>query len=141
MVTTRCPSPSRLAVVLTLAVGASPLAGCGPLGRNAQDDAANSRMTGSWVSLGRAQSSDGGLAVHVAASHPEHAEAIADKIVRQNYATSAAPIRVIVDPMVGDAERRVYRWDGQGLKVDTSTADLPPRASRPDADGAEAAPH
>lgn len=141
MVTPRLGDRQRIAAtVITLAVGLS-AAGCGPLGRNVQDDASNSRSTGSWIPLGRAQSSDGALVVHVAASHPEHAEVIANKIVRQNYATSAAPIRVIVDPMVGDAERRVYRWNGQGLQVDTSTADLPPRASRPDADGAEAAPH
>ena len=132
---------ARLALTLTVAVAASAAGGCGPLGNNVQDDASNSRMTGSWVPLGRAQGSDGALAVHVAASHPEHAEAIAHKIVRQNYATSATPIRVIVDPMVGDGERRVYRWDGHALNVDASTADLPPRASRPDADGAEAAPH
>ena len=129
------------AVLTAVLSGSMFVAGCGPLGRNAQDDAYNSRTTGSWLSLGRAQGSDGSLVVHVAASHPEHAERIASKIVRQNYATSATPIRVVVDPMVGDAERRVYRWDGQALAVDTAAAGLPARAHRPDADGADASPH
>ena len=79
--------------------------------------------------------------MHVAASKPENAEQIAEHIVRQNYATSAHPIRVIVDPMVGNGQRHVYRWDGHTLAADTSQDGLPPRAHRPDADGGEASPH
>lgn len=137
----RRPGVPRVALAAWLAASAVSLTACGPLGRNTQDDAHNSRMTGSWLSLGRAQGADGSLVVHVAASHPEHVEDIAHKIVRQNYATAAVPIRIVIDPMVGEAERRVYRWDGRSLAADASQEGLPPRAHRPDADGGEAAPH
>ena len=128
---------ARAAVILALGAAA---AGCGG-GQRDIHRAFNSRDVGSWISLGRAQGTDGSLAVHVAAARPEHAEDIAYHIVRQNFATSARPIRVIVDPMVGEGQRHVYRWDGQQLAPDTSTEGLPPVAHRPDADGAQAAPH
>jgi hypothetical protein len=128
---------ARVLAVLLTAAGAM---ACGDQGHDLHR-AFNSRDTGSWVPLGRAESEDGALAVHVAAAHPEYAEEIAYHIVRQNFASSAAPIRVIVDPMVGEGERRVYRWDGQHLAEDTSPDGLPPRVHRPDADGAEASPH
>jgi hypothetical protein len=125
---------------LAPAVLAAATIACGQPGRD-MHRAFNSRDVGSWISLGRATGEDGSLTVHVGAAKPENAEEIAYHIVRQNFGTSALPIRVIVDPMVGRGDRRVYRWDGRTLAADTSTADLPPRASRPDADGAEAAPH
>lgn len=128
---TRLLAPMALAIVAV---------GCGEPGRDIHR-AFNSRDVGSWISLGREAGTDGSLTVHVGAAQPEHAEDIAYHIVRQNFATSAVPIRVVVDPMVGEGERRVYRWDGRALHVDTSTAGLPPRAARPDADGAEASPH
>lgn len=128
----------RLLAPVTLAavIGAA----CGKGSRDIHR-AFNSRDVGSWVSLGRAVGPDGSLTVHVGAARPEHAEDVAYHIVRQNFATSAVPIRVIVDPMASEGQRRVYRWDGRRLDVDTSTEGLPPRASRPDAHGAEAAPH
>jgi hypothetical protein len=115
----------RILCVLALTAMAT---ACGPGGRDVFDTY-NSRDTGPWLSLGRTQGSDGSLVVHVAASHPEHAEAIARHIVRQNYATSATAIRVIVDPASGEGDRHVYRWDGRALTADTDASGLPPRGS------------
>ena len=115
-------------------------AGCGRPGHDIYDDF-NSRDIGSYVAVGREQGQDGSLLVHVAASQPQHAEGIAEHIVRQNLSLSPRTIRVVVDPMVGDGERHVYRWNGGALAVDTSQEGLPPRAHRPDADGGEASPH
>jgi hypothetical protein len=115
-------------------------AGCGRPGHEIYDDI-NSREIGSYLPVGREEGHDGSLLVHVAASQPQHAQGIAEHIVRQNLALSPPTIRVVVDPMVGDGERHVYRWDGRSLAVDPSQEGLPPRAHRPEADGAEASPH
>lgn len=132
MVTTqlgRCVTCVAIVAAVVLA------AGCGPSGRDVFDPY-NSRDTGPWLALGRAQGATGALVVHVAAAHPEHAESIARRIVRQNYATSARPIRVIVDDASGSGDRRVYRWDGGEVSVDTSTDGLPPAPT-----ARQAAPH
>ena len=84
--------------------------GCGGPDRDIHR-AFNSRDVGSYVPVGRSLGDDGTLVVHVSASRPENAERIAQHVVRQNYAASADSIRVVVDPMTGDGERRVYRWD------------------------------
>lgn len=92
----------------------------------------NSRDTGPWFSIGRRQGADGSLVVHVLALRPEHGEDIAYHIVRQNFATSAVPIHVIVDPASGRGERQVFLWDGQRLTSGAQApADAPPRAATP----------
>ncbi|BCS33652.1 hypothetical protein TBR22_A28790 [Luteitalea sp. TBR-22] len=117
---------SRVLVVAWLALVT---VACGPPGSDVQRDAHNSRDTGPWLSLGRSRSADGALVVHVTASYPEHAETIAQKIVRQNFPTSARPIRVVIDPTDAQGQRRVFRWDGVSLTPDTAPEGLPPRAS------------
>ena len=105
-----------------LLVGLSASA-CGP-GRDVHD-AFNSRETGPYLSRGRAMLDDGTLVVHVMAHQHQHAEAIARQIVRQNFATAPRAMRVIVDP-TARGERRVFRWDGRTLSVDSSPEGLPP---------------
>jgi hypothetical protein len=108
---------------------------CGPNGRDVYD-AHNSRDTGPWVSLGRAYGADGSLLVHVAAARPERAEDIARHIVGQNVAASVVPIRVVVDPSSGSGDRRVFRWDGKTLSLDSDATGLPaPATSAPAAHG------
>ena len=122
----------RAAGVLGVVTLGAMIAGCGPRGRDVFRDF-NSRETGPWLSLGRAQGTDGTLVVHVAAANPQHAEGIARHVVAQNVAMSVAPIRIVVDPASGNGDRHVYRWDGKALTVDTDASGLPPRAASPPA--------
>ena len=128
---------TRIAVLVLAAACAS---ACGPPGADVYRDH-NARDTGDWRSVGRELRPDGSLVVHVSASVPEQAESIAAHIVRQNYATSARPIRIIVDPASGAGERRVYRWDGHALAADTSGEGLPARPPSHSPEATAAAPH
>ncbi|HTV01559.1 MAG TPA: hypothetical protein VMF13_13505, partial [Luteitalea sp.] len=110
----------RLAAVLLATTTA---AGCSP-GRDVHD-AFNSRDTGPYLPVGRAIGADGSLLVHVVAHRPDHAEEIARHIVRQNYATGASGLRIVVDP-THDGSRQVFRWDGKALQPDHSAEGLPP---------------
>jgi hypothetical protein len=115
----------RLWVPLALfAVMAVTSVGCGPA-KGDIHDAFNSHDTGSYQRVDRQTSEDGTVVIHVEAQNPEHAQEIAEDIVAQNYALSPRALRVIIDP-AGGGERRVYRWDAHGLRVDTSRDGIPP---------------